>query len=312
MQEVSIERYSSEFTNEWNHFVAKSKNGTFLFNRSYMDYHSDRFADHSLMIRFGRNLSGLFVANEKDRKIESHSGLTYGGLIVKPEIRLAEVIQMFDAFTGYFRRYGFKKIIYKCVPSYLHLFPANEDQFALFGLNAKLIRRDTSSVIVNDRRLSYELRRNRSINKAEKENFTITESSDCSRYWKEVLEPNLRDRYEADPVHTSQEMDLLMSRFPDNIKLYEIGDTDIAAGVVVYIYSDCVHTQYLSATPIGKQQGALDLLIDHLIDQFSDRRYLSLGTSNNEGGPQLNTGVVTWKEGFGARTFVHDFYEITL
>jgi len=34
---------------EWNAFVAKSKNGTFLFDRRYMDYHADRFSDHSLM-----------------------------------------------------------------------------------------------------------------------------------------------------------------------------------------------------------------------------------------------------------------------
>ncbi|MEJ0034459.1 MAG: GNAT family N-acetyltransferase [Bacteroidota bacterium] len=309
MQEVSIERYSSAFTNEWNTFVAESKNSTFLFNRSYMDYHSDRFKDHSLMIRLDGSLSGLFVANEKAGKIESHGGLTYGGLILKPEVRLNEVIQMFKSFLGYYRQLGFEKVIYKCVPAYLHIFSANEDQFALFALDAKLTRRDTSSVIMNDRRLSYQLRRKRGIIKAGRKDFLVVESKDCTKFWEDVLEPNLRDRYEAEPVHTLKEMNLLMNRFPENIKLYEVSG---AAGVVVYVYNDCVHTQYISSTHDGRDQGALDLLIDHLIEKFSDKKYFSLGTSNNEGGPQLNNGVIEWKEGFGARTFVHDFYEITL
>ncbi|MEI9917918.1 MAG: GNAT family N-acetyltransferase [Bacteroidota bacterium] len=310
MQEVDIQRYSSQFTNEWNNFVAASKNTTFLFNRSYMDYHSDRFKDHSLLIRLDGKLSAVFVANEKEERIESHGGLTYGGLVLDPGVGLPEVIQMFKAIVKYYHELGFRKIIYKCVPAYLHLIPANEDQFVLFALDAELIRRDTSSVIVNDQRLSYQSRRNRGINKARKENFTITESNDCSRFWNEVLTPNLRDRYETEPVHTSQEMDLLLSRFPNNIMLYEVVGSEIAAGIVAYIYEDCVHAQYISSTEAGRDHGALDLLVDHLITKFSGKKYFSLGTSNNEGGPGLNSGVVTWKEGFGARTFVHDFYEI--
>ena len=36
-----------------------SKNGTFLFLRAYMDYHSDRFHDHSLMFH---NEKGKLIA----------------------------------------------------------------------------------------------------------------------------------------------------------------------------------------------------------------------------------------------------------
>ena len=42
---VSVEQYSSERSAEWNEFVKNSKNGTFLFDRNYMDYHSERFTD---------------------------------------------------------------------------------------------------------------------------------------------------------------------------------------------------------------------------------------------------------------------------
>ena len=55
---ISIQRYTAEKTDEWNTFVAASKNGTFLFNRCYMDYHSDRFKDHSLMFYYDNRNKG--------------------------------------------------------------------------------------------------------------------------------------------------------------------------------------------------------------------------------------------------------------
>lgn len=56
-----IERYTADQKAIWNQFVLNSKNGTFLFDRNYMDYHSDRFEDYSLMIyRKGKLYSLLF------------------------------------------------------------------------------------------------------------------------------------------------------------------------------------------------------------------------------------------------------------
>lgn len=45
-----IRKYNDTDKEAWNAFVDQSRNATFLLNRSYMDYHSDRFTDHSLMI----------------------------------------------------------------------------------------------------------------------------------------------------------------------------------------------------------------------------------------------------------------------
>ena len=45
-----VRRYTPDKASEWNRFVAQSKNGTFLFDRRFMDYHADRFEDCSLMV----------------------------------------------------------------------------------------------------------------------------------------------------------------------------------------------------------------------------------------------------------------------
>ena len=61
---ISISRYTQNKQTEWDDFVKVSKNGTFLFLRSYMDYHSDRFQDHSLMFYNEKNrLIAVLPAN---------------------------------------------------------------------------------------------------------------------------------------------------------------------------------------------------------------------------------------------------------
>mgnify|MGYP006988850320 CR=1 FL=1 len=46
--EIQILRYDSTLEIMWNTLIIKAKNALFMFNRSYMDYHRERFKDHSL------------------------------------------------------------------------------------------------------------------------------------------------------------------------------------------------------------------------------------------------------------------------
>jgi hypothetical protein len=308
MHEVHVDRFTLQSVDEWNGFVKRSKNGTFLFDRSYMDYHANRFSDHSLLIRIDGRLSALFVANEKGKSIHSHDGLTYGGLLLEPAVHLLEVIRMFREITHYYYDLGFETIAYKCVPAYLHSFPSNEDQFVMFALGAKLSRRDTSSVISREQLLPYTYTRTKSIDEGRSKNFRVSASADCTKFWNEVLIPNLQKRYDASPVHTADEMNLLMSRF--DIKMFEVRQSNVIAGTVAYVFNNCVHTQYLSTTAQGRISGALDFLIDQLLREYPGKNYFSLGTSNNRENPDLNIGLLQWKEGFGARTYTHDIYEI--
>ena len=40
-----IIKYTPEYRQQWDEYVAKARNATFLFYRNYMDYHSDRFKE---------------------------------------------------------------------------------------------------------------------------------------------------------------------------------------------------------------------------------------------------------------------------
>lgn len=86
-----VEVYSPDRQDEWDEFVAQSRNGTFLLCRGYMDYHADRFTDCSLMIYYGRQLLALLPGHLEGQTYCSHNGLTYGGLLLHPHITLVRV-----------------------------------------------------------------------------------------------------------------------------------------------------------------------------------------------------------------------------
>ncbi|MBQ3777207.1 MAG: hypothetical protein II835_03825 [Fibrobacter sp.] len=57
---MTIIPYSINRKETWDAFVEMSKNGTFLLKRNFMDYHSDRFFDCSLLIYSGISPDGEF------------------------------------------------------------------------------------------------------------------------------------------------------------------------------------------------------------------------------------------------------------
>ena len=53
---IEIVRYSEQWSSAWDALVSRSRNGTFLHCRAYMDYHRDRFTDCSLLAVDGDRL----------------------------------------------------------------------------------------------------------------------------------------------------------------------------------------------------------------------------------------------------------------
>lgn len=146
---IEIKRYTPQEKQDWNDFVAKSRQGTFLFDRNYMDYHQDRFHDHSLMIFYNGKLCALLPANEVvDKTLVSHQGLTYGGLLTCKKMTAAITCQVFDAINIYLKERGFQKVIYKAIPWIYHNIPSEEDLYAIMQTcKARLLAREISTTI---------------------------------------------------------------------------------------------------------------------------------------------------------------------
>ena len=310
-----VRRYTETDKAAWDAFVAQSKNGTFLFYRNYMDYHADRFSDHSLMVYYKSSLYALLPANLTGDTLYSHQGLTYGGLLMTDKCKTAVVRDAFIAINDYLRQQGVRRVVYKHIPWIYASLPAEEDLFALLNVcHASLVSRDVASVVMLDHRLSFSTLRRRGIKKAEKAAVVVKEVQDCIEFWS-LLKTNLRDRYGAHPVHTLEEITLLKSRFPQHIRLFVASiDGRVIGGTLLYMDAQTAKTQYISANEEGKRVGALDLLFSQLIAQCEKDgiRYFDFGTSNLVASDDLNDSLIFQKEGFGGRAVCYDTYEWVL
>ena len=313
---IKIEIYTKDVLLDWNSFIDNAKNSHFFFRREYMDYHKDRFQDFSLMIYNEKGkLIAVLPANvsmqNENKILQSHGGLTFGGFLVGQDMTTATMLEIFDAVKTFLRQRNFSSMIYKCIPYVYWKYPCEEDKYALFVNKAKLIRRDVSVATFIPYRYGYHAQRARSIKKAVKNNIIVRQSAAYEDFID--LENAVLSKYHsAIAVHTGQELRLLAERFPENIKLYT-GELDgkILAGAVIFDNGDTVHTQYLANSDEGRKIGALDGVIDHLLKEvYFDRKYFDFGISNEQNGRYLNRGLISQKEGFGARAVVHDFYKM--
>lgn len=306
-----IVRYTADKASEWNEFLIRSKNGTFLFDRRYMDYHSDRFEDYSLMFYREGRLYALLPANRKGDQLQSHMGLTYGGLIMDAKTTAALTVTLFRELNDCLREHGFHHVLYKCVPWIYHQLAAEEDLYAISQTcDARLVHRDLGIAIIQRNAIRWERIRRRALKRAEEAGIVVEVSEDYAGFWV-VLNNNLEMKYGSKPVHTLQEIELLHARFPENIVLYTAKkDGAILAGMVLYVSSQVARAQYSSATPAGKQLGAIDIIYDRVINHdYRHLPYFEFGTSAVDHTAMINESLVFQKEGFGGRGICFDRYE---
>ena len=70
----NIKQFNIEAMTEWNNYVSRAKNSSFLFYREYMDYHSDHFEDYSLLFYIENKLYAILPANRIKNELHSHQG----------------------------------------------------------------------------------------------------------------------------------------------------------------------------------------------------------------------------------------------
>jgi hypothetical protein len=316
---VNVEPYQPETAPEWDELVEEdSCNGTFLLSRRFLGYHGARFEDLSVVIREEKiGLVGVLPAavDPHDASgVVSHPGLTYGGLVHTRRLRGDGVLEALEAIAATYSQRGFRRLVYRVVPTVFHTVPAEDDRYALFRLGARRSRCDLSAAIDLRQRAAVSTRRLRGFARAERLGMRVSrDAGNLAAFW-DVLTANLRERHGTAPVHTLVEMTDLMERFPDNIELATgMLGTDVVAGALLFVSGRVVHTQYLASSDRGRTLAALDGVIEHCIDGATEggRTYFSFGISTETDG-SLNTGLHTFKTEFGAGGIVHETYTLDL
>ena len=315
MSSIRVERYSGEKEQEWNAFNKRSRNALFMFDRGFMDYHSNRFMDCSLLFFSDDKLIALLPMNEKDGQLISHGGLTYGGFIFDEKMKQSTMLECFGALREYASNQNYNKIIYKKVPYIFFDQSSEEDEYALYKCGGRLMKLEPSTAMNLDAPLEMATLRKRKIRKAQKEGIQIIESNDKSEYGRFLeIQNEVLSRHGVKAVHTTDELWLLHTRFPQQIRLFFASlNGQMIGGTTIFEYNKVVHTQYLCADEMGRNLGALDLTIESIMERYKgNKKWLDFGISSEQAGLYLNEGLISQKEGFCGRTLTYKTWELDL
>lgn len=310
----TVRKYGNADSGIWNDFIEKSKNGTFLFHRDFMEYHNNRFEDFSLMAFEGEKLVAVLPANKTGDEIHSHQGLTYGGLVLTDSIGVDKIEQIFDTITAWLKKQGSTILKIKQVVPIYHKEATYEMDYILFKNGASLYRRDMNLAINFLMPLSVSKSKMKNFRKIAMEDLEIRQDNDFVAFWDGVLIPRLKEKHNASPVHTKEEIQLLHDRFPNNIIQYNIyHNNEILAGITLFDTGDVVKSQYGATTSKGEKMRALDYLFITLILKYKDSyRYFDMGTVNEDQGNTYNKGLLKQKEELGCSVYNHDYYSLVL
>jgi hypothetical protein len=306
----SVKRYHPDLKSDWDSFVKTGKNSTFLFQRDFMDYHSDRFKDFSLMIYKEEELYAVLPANLNNDTVISHQGLTYGSFVLQDSSKLLNALEAYKAMLSFLSSEGIKDLEIRVIPTFYNRMPSDELEYFLYKSEAKLIKKDVLMVIDYGHKLRFQKNRREGINKAIRNGLTLKVDDNFEGFWNDVLVPNLSKKHDVQPVHSLEEIKLLASRFPENIKQVNVyKDKKVVAGTTVFLTETTIHPQYVSGNADKNAFGSLDLAYDFIINRFRDDKcYFDFNISSEENGTLLNQGLIFWKESCGARSHTANTY----
>jgi hypothetical protein len=250
----------------------------------------------------------VLPANRIGNEVFSHQGLSYGTVIVQKDIRIEEYISIVREIMFHLFQNKIDFISLKLLPRIYNKTLSDELDYISFLMDAKVYRSDIYMVIDVEQEYKPNRNRKRALKIANELEIEIQEDNNYIGFWNEILIPNLKNRFDVLPVHSLDEITDLAKVFPYNIKLFNAYSSGVLkAGVVVFIMENVAHFQYSSGADDRNDTAALDVLFDFIIRKFSNKKYVSFGSSSENEGLVLNKGLAYWKESFGATATVQNF-----
>jgi hypothetical protein len=315
---MQLRAFEDVDTLAWEQWCSESHCASFLHHRAFLSYHGSRFIDRSVLLLDGERWLGVLPAAQHPTHaewVESHPGITYGGFVHNGALRGEAAIEALQLTAEHYAQLGYQGLRYKPLPHIYHQAPAQDDLYALFRLGAQRVRCDLSACIDLAHPLAVSERRRRGLLKAQRAELTYAHGPEQAAPLWQVLEANLQQKHQAQPVHSLADISLLARRFPEHIGIHVVQQAQqVVAGVVSFKVGPVFHLQYIASSVAGQACSALDGLLDSLISQahvlgFS---YFDFGTSNEDQGRVLNEGLYHFKSQFGAGGVAYETYELGL
>lgn len=323
---LSIEKFNIENDKKWDDFIMKeSINGTFLHTRRFLNYHKDKFHDHSLLIKKNTSIVAVIPACEilegNKRIFYSHKGSTFGGIVINSIYNnISHVDNIISILEQYLKEQEFDIIILKNTSEIFckdntHLleyfyFKYDYSNYSELNLYIDLKNYDSIADIKNKfstskrRDLKYSLKYNLQFK-------ALKTDQEINDFYKLLVSSLIN--HNTKPVHSHEELlDFKNSRLSDIVEFYGIYYKDkLISGSMVFNFNNTVfHTQYLASDPVYSNYYPMNFLNYNLIKEayINNFKFFSFGISTEKQGKILNTSLAQFKEGFGTIASINRTY----
>ena len=242
---ITIKKYVSKQSNQWDEFIDVSNNGTIFQKQSFINYHIDRkFIDHSLIIKNNNNVLAVLPAIIKNNVLYSHAGSSYGGLVLARGVEFSVLNDIILKLDDYCVKNKFKSIFLINSPCIYHkeldysldyLLQWNQFyQKELYISHAVNIGQeaDLSNLLAK--------RKRRYLNNDDELNaLKFKESSEFDVFYRILLKS--KEKFKSKPTHSLEELYQLKKIFPNEIKLLlTMKNDEVVGGSLIFFTNDSV------------------------------------------------------------------------
>lgn len=321
---LSVEKFSRKDDENWDNFILKNSiNGTLLHTRKFLNYHEDKFYDHSLVIRKNTSIVAVVPACEiidENKKIfYSHRGSTFGGIVINNVYNnISHIDSVIRILEQYLNDQGFDKVILKNTAEIFC--NANTSLLDYFCFKYGYSNYNELSLYIDFKKYDPIIENNFSSSKRRDLKYSfknnlqfkiLKDDSEVSDFYK-LLVLSLTN-HNTKPVHSLEELlDFKNNRLSNIVEFYGVYYNEkMIAGSMVFNFNNTVfHTQYLASDPVYSKYYPMNFLNYKLIREanINNFRFFSFGISTENQGKILNTSLAQFKEGFGTMGSINRTY----
>ncbi len=324
---IEIVRYHESQAEQWDAFVAQSRNGTAFHSRRFLSYHPhERFTDHSLLLRKDGHIVALLpaaeIVDQGKKSLISHPGASYGGLVLASDCSVADTGAVIDAILAYARSEKFTGLsLLRLTPSSVRRQYADDQEYWIFQRGGSVSRLEMDGSIDlsgwhEDKLLEHFSGKCRNaVRQAQRSGLKVKITEDWEAFWI-ILEATLASRHATKPTHDLPEIRRLKAQLGDELRLFAAFDDQRMVGgiVTVALHSGALYTLYIAQDYAAQKVHPVHLVLTEVIRTclLESRNVLHLGVSTEDGGKVVNEGLFFFKESFGMKPVRRESWTITL
>ena len=287
-------------------------NGT-LFNKiNFFNYSKPvNGIDNSIIFFKGEAIVAVLPALRNHKTLISPYNSSFGGLILKSELKFNEMKTIIELFNKYLYEEKIKNVELTFFPNYLGV--DNKTEYFLLKSGFEIESIDLFNVI-NLKKIKnllyFYTPRARSVIKKIENNFIYHPNSNIDEFYPILFED--KKRHNSVPTHTLSELLLLKSRFKKNIwvDICINKENKSKSGICYFkLNKKSILTFYISQETNALKTNGTSYLINKGIEKSIREgfKFFDFGSSSN-GFKVSNEGVYFFKESFRSKAFLRKKY----